>query len=138
MTKEQLQAIKDRCEAATPGEWAYFRNKYDDYKLSVPLPDTNWTYPLVSLEPNQGQFIYDNIDNDLTFIAHARKDIPALIAEVERLTAPMKPIAERTLVGDYRCPNCNAAFITDMGITNYCGNCGQKLDWSDTEPGGRG
>jgi hypothetical protein len=46
-------------------------------------------------------------------------------------TASARPVKrETTPVGDYRCPNCNAAFIEALGRTNYCGNCGQKLDWS--------
>jgi hypothetical protein len=44
---------------------------------------------------------------------------------------PMKLKRETTLVGDYRCPRCNAAFIDGCGKTNYCGNCGQRLDWDD-------
>lgn len=31
----------------------------------------------------------------------------------------------------FRCPNCNVAFILDFGITPFCGNCGQALDWSE-------
>jgi len=38
---------------------------------------------------------------------------------------------ERTGVGDYRCPSCDAAFIEGAGITNYCGNCGQRLLWPE-------
>lgn len=37
------------------------------------------------------------------------------------------------------CPNCHDAFkIRDIfkHRNNYCGNCGQKLDWSETEKGG--
>ena len=39
-----------------------------------------------------------------------------------------KPVKfEKTIVGDFRCPTCDVAFIEGMGETNYCGNCGQKL-----------
>jgi len=41
----------------------------------------------------------------------------------------VKPIRESTLVGDYICPNCGVAFMAGFGVTNYCGNCGQRLDW---------
>ena len=38
------------------------------------------------------------------------------------------PKKERTPVGDYRCADCNAAFIwLRENETKYCGNCGQKL-----------
>ena len=47
----------------------------------------------------------------------------------ERDTAkPLKK--ERTLVGDSRCPTCNVAFY-DVGRTNFCGNCGQRLLWKE-------
>ena len=36
---------------------------------------------------------------------------------------------ERTPVGYYRCPACNAAFIEGEEETQHCGNCGQKLLW---------
>ncbi len=32
---------------------------------------------------------------------------------------------------DYRCPVCGA--LTKDGTPNYCWNCGQALDWSDTK-----
>jgi hypothetical protein len=34
------------------------------------------------------------------------------------------------------CPSCNRIFLFKHGETrkgNYCDNCGQALDWSDTE-----
>ena len=49
------------------------------------------------------------------------------IATVEPVAVKVK--REHTPVGDYCCPNCAAAFITEAGLTNYCGNCGQRLDW---------
>lgn len=53
----------------------------------------------------------------------------AIIALIKQI--PQKVVNEKTSVGDYRCPNCNAAFIASAGTTQYCGNCGQALDWSD-------
>jgi len=43
----------------------------------------------------------------------------------------VKVLCEKTDVGNYRCPNCHAAFIINMDITNYCGHCGQKLLWEE-------
>ncbi|WP_336638443.1 hypothetical protein [Lysinibacillus fusiformis] len=63
---EQLNAIKDRVAKATPGPWRsaglYGVRTQNDEALSIPLRPS-----------------------DATFIAHAREDVPALIAEVERL-----------------------------------------------------
>mgnify|MGYP004619982499 CR=1 FL=1 len=40
---------------------------------------------------------------------------------------PKKPLPEEKYYGNGRCPNCNAVFIDKS--TNYCGNCGQALEW---------
>lgn len=29
-----------------------------------------------------------------------------------------------------KCPRCDAMFIVEYGITKFCGNCGQKLEWN--------
>ena len=31
------------------------------------------------------------------------------------------------------CPSCGERYEVDYDIYNYCPNCGQKIDWSDTE-----
>lgn len=43
---------------------------------------------------------------------------------------PSKPETTRLTVGIGRC-KCGVEFLDRK--TNYCGNCGQKLDWSDEE-----
>lgn len=64
---EQLNAIKERAAKATPGPWRsaglYGVRTQNAEALSIPLRP-----------------------EDATFIAHAREDVPALVAEVERLT----------------------------------------------------
>ena len=42
---------------------------------------------------------------------------------------PKKPEAESRYYGVGRCPNCRAVFRD--ASTNFCGNCGQALDWGD-------
>jgi hypothetical protein len=82
MTNEELQAIKERCEKATPGPWSISildgvsysmtddagRSFTQHWKAYYMSPDN---YKLVAL--------------DAEFIAHAREDVPALLAEIERL-----------------------------------------------------
>lgn len=41
---------------------------------------------------------------------------------------PYKPKTEKLLVGVGRC-KCGVEFLDKE--TKYCGNCGQKLDWSE-------
>lgn len=75
MDKKYLDEIKAREQAATPGPWF------------------TWADWLVHTETNVGQNgvppkavigTFNKLNPD--FIAHARHDIPALVAEVERLT----------------------------------------------------
>jgi hypothetical protein len=70
MTDEQLAAIRARCEAATGGPWevGHKCEIYTRHYQVGPIGDF-W-------EPA-----------DARFTAHAREDIPALLAEVERLRA---------------------------------------------------
>jgi len=83
MTEEQLVAIRAREAAATPGPWA------KDGSLYAPDVDITWA-------DDEGEYvvgtIWDNgfvIRADAEFIAHARKDIPALLAENDSLRAQL-------------------------------------------------
>lgn len=72
MTDEDLQAIRMRAEAATPGPWV----KDNDSPI-VRGPE---------------MILYDeggHSDPDADFIAAARTDVPALLAEVDRLRAAL-------------------------------------------------
>ena len=68
MNAEQLTAIKERAKKAAVGEW-----KYDASVNEVTC----------------GEYIIareTDYENDALFIAAARQDVPALVAEIERLT----------------------------------------------------
>lgn len=79
MTPEQLAEIEARTAAATPGEWAHMTDDtffgqirtVDDFTLIAEMP------------------ALDDRTADFEFIAYARSDIPALIAEVRRLQAEL-------------------------------------------------
>ena len=79
-----LEPIKARCEQATKGPW--FQGPH--YRADVDSPfgcirACCWSGPQAIA--------------DAEFIAHAREDVPALIAEVERLRAGSAPAAVRLL-----------------------------------------
>ncbi|MDR2044871.1 MAG: hypothetical protein LBQ15_11035 [Clostridium sp.] len=42
-------------------------------------------------------------------------------------------LQNRTESEEEYCPVCGAAFIEGSGRTNYCGNCGQRLQWEKGE-----
>ncbi len=92
MDNEELQAIKQRVDAATPGPWtakARASDGYVDSFLGVEVegpPDAQ-----------RGQF---SRMEDADFIAHARDDVPALVAEVEQLRAEVDQLQSKLAYKD--------------------------------------
>jgi hypothetical protein len=89
LTNEELAAIRKRAEKATPGPWV---------NMGVSVATAHPEYQEVSrwyngtsndvCSLNDGEYIVSgNAEADADFIAHARTNIPKLIAEVERLHA---------------------------------------------------
>jgi predicted RNase H-like nuclease (RuvC/YqgF family) len=76
--KLDLQAIKARAEAATPGPWTQGKGEAKDFisaggelGFRLQINPTSWQKFATT--------------ETAAFIAHARADIPALLAEIERL-----------------------------------------------------
>ena len=84
MTPERLQAIRARCEQATPGPWSWAPG----YVLVSARGDRilvlDYTYGPRQLT-----------EADAEFVAHAREDVPALLEEVERLQAEVRALRRR-------------------------------------------
>jgi hypothetical protein len=86
MTKEELDAIKIRYEATSVAPWVAFIEGRDCESGSsfimtgIPKGENIWG-------ENRGEDleISGASNADLDFIAHARQDIPVLVAEIERL-----------------------------------------------------
>jgi hypothetical protein len=80
MTPERLEQIKARVEKATEGPWAKHPAlaQVDAFNTGVPVPvfQALWPTDLRSEEETEA---------NEEFIAHARQDVPDLVAEVERL-----------------------------------------------------
>ena len=92
MTDEQLQAIKARCETATPGPWIWESCAGKRVRL--------WTkssvdYVLEQARDLSGMGWLDMEDNDAGFIAHSREDMSALLAEVARLYAELDALRKK-------------------------------------------
>ncbi len=81
MTPEELNEIKARCEAATSGPWEVIDAPIGMIGAMAIAWTGNAIYVGTTWKPGGG--ILSNAD----FIAHACTDIPALLAEVEQLTA---------------------------------------------------
>lgn len=76
MTEEQLQAIEARAEAATPGPWRAAPSARSGDEVVV--AEGYITVAYLSGRPVG--------ERDARFIAAARADVPALVAEVRRST----------------------------------------------------
>lgn len=85
--KPDLDAIRARCEAATRGPWRVDGSTYDEdcnehlapYGLEGPNERLIWS-------SGGGEYAHPDMAT-AQFIAHARTDIPALLAYVEELEA---------------------------------------------------
>jgi hypothetical protein len=83
VTPDQLAAIRERCEAALEGPWMVDADN-PQIVMAPDNPPSTFDGFLIAriISPDAAQ-----VDADADFIAHARDDVPALLAEVERLRA---------------------------------------------------
>ena len=88
MTDSELAAIRARCDAATPGPW------WDESGTIHAPAWAQWMPPGSTCHPAY-TFGSNGIDcaADADFIAHAREDIPALVAEIEWLQTELDQVA---------------------------------------------
>ena len=74
--KLDLKAIKERCDAATPGPWSACIEAYSEDAHHL------YTGKWVWYEYTKSTFWSKE---DMDFCAHAREDVPKLLEEVEKL-----------------------------------------------------
>ena len=89
MSKLDLEAIKTRCEAATPGPWYPSTNFYSSVPTTIVYKDLNQRRQTLAYGFLSGA--------DQKFIAHARADVPALVTEVEKLYAALMKESDKVL-----------------------------------------
>lgn len=136
MTQEELDNIRRRSDAATPGPWVSEDGGYDvclGYKPShIRIgwwsgdneEDCNADNRRVC-ELSDGEYnSYKNKEEmqaNAEFIAHAREDVPALLDEIERLKKVSRYLAERI------------AFLDEwrLGISLYKVKEGAIQSWID-------
>ena len=103
MTPEQLQAIRERAEKATKGPWGFFPEEQKEVLLkrthylvgSLRLAaDGRGRGVAIVFSPSDEEGSEANAD----FIAHACEDIPALLAEVERLEKDLRSSRDADLL----------------------------------------
>ncbi len=93
MTNDQLKAMNARCEAATDGPWEVGDRLYDDGAVICridPGPCTPDEDGKIKGNLCNANYSFGNRENDNSFIAHARTDLPACLDEIERLKKLVK------------------------------------------------
>ena len=106
ITDQQLDAIVGRAAAATPGPWGVYESG-SMIDITAGLEDTGCGYRarrgIASLEdepldndPTHREWTAEEdwaqVQADAAFTAHARQDVPALVAEVRRLRAQLAAV----------------------------------------------
>lgn len=79
MTEQELQAIKERVEKATRGPWKWEQDFLDCEEFY-----SEDEHEIITAGCGQNVGFVHIKGNDAEFIAHAREDVPTLIAEVKR------------------------------------------------------
>ncbi len=80
MTADELKAIRERCEKATPGRWRQASRQVDEIDRAyviVDAPDGKVNIVAIATLPPHGA--------DAEFISAAKQDVPALLAYVSEL-----------------------------------------------------
>lgn len=90
MTNEELEQIRQRCEAATPGPWTCDPREGSRCVaiLEDEDPECN-TY--INAREHTGR---SSTEEDGEFIARVREDVPVLLAEIERLRDEIAKLRE--------------------------------------------
>lgn len=103
ITQEEIEAIRERAKKATEGKWE--------------LADTTDGAWIVDDDGDIISGTCERID-DATFIAHARQDIPKLLAEIERL--------RNAISWGVSCSGCSNQLAEDweiIGTSFVCREC---------------
>ena len=88
MNPEELAAIRERADKATPGPWKVYTKSKG--RLVERLIGTSWEHPqirgprpIVTLQIGKEDVTVYISEDDSTFIAHAREDVPRLLDALE-------------------------------------------------------
>ncbi|MDP9351701.1 MAG: hypothetical protein M3P51_09205 [Chloroflexota bacterium] len=118
-----LEAIKARCKAATPGPWwATCRDVSDDFARD----DSFLGFEVHGPPPAyRGQL---ERGADALFIANARTDVPALVAEVERLQTCLEEAAAHAAGAERACDELESENDRLLALLARCEG-GEPIPW---------
>jgi hypothetical protein len=84
MTDDELEAIRARANAATPGPWEVRELAKGETRSAVCRVQDS-SLDVFPVQDIGSSIMADTIGTDEQFIAHAREDVPALVTEILRL-----------------------------------------------------
>jgi hypothetical protein len=98
MTPEELQEIQERCDRATPDPWQSYIEGRDcesgsSFIMTGIAPGEN----IWSESRSEDIYLTGATNADQDFVAHARQDIPRLVAEVQRLQQQLRELQKNNL-----------------------------------------
>ena len=96
MTQEQLTEIRERCDAATPGEWCVMDSSLPNSKCIWSEGKRKYAnqYDVCTvMMPDNHNMV------DIEFIAASRSDIPTLLDYIEQLQAELQGLKTRYKIG---------------------------------------
>src|SRR5690625_5164317 len=110
LTDEELEEIRDRVDNATKGPWITTMGGVSSRHAESYNYSGKNTREICAL--SDGEYIVNmNEENDAAFIAHARQDIPKLLAEIDRLNrlyCELKKLIQNLQMNVKRTPQENA------------------------------
>ena len=120
LTTEQIAAIRERCERATPGPW----------KCGI-YGSVSTASGIVILNTRRGTRRGNNNDEDAIFVAHAREDIPILLDILDAANARAEALESALSTSCYACLSHNTQ---DDWICETCRDAGEyphlrKTNW---------
>lgn len=81
--------------------------------------------PQPRLTPQEKIKLLKNMD---TFSEDEDIAIEYAVEAISKTEIPLVPEPDDRYYGNGKCPRCKAVFLDKT--TKYCGECGQKIDWS--------
>jgi hypothetical protein len=103
LTDKELAEIRKRAEAATIGDWDYD-------VVDFGITNGNFMVAMAEIDSEGNPYIHAK-NADLEFIAHAREDVPKLLAEVARLQADKQRLINELMRADERLVHMLMPFI---------------------------
>jgi hypothetical protein len=156
MNEQELDAIKARCDKATPGPWVVGDGSPERLYLGADAVMCDVRGVVCQRSVYNGKSEYDKQTYaDMEFIAAARQDIPALLDEVERLSSALYDMYEDEcalealemaheskilcMQKEVKCLTCERdAAIEDLKISDECEHCylckNFSFDMEECEP----